>query len=859
MSDSNCKACEEQTSQNNLSKEQINTFAKNDDLTGTLSASFALAVEPNTANKIGGKMGVQSSSNLMKLIETPGSNKQKRSMSDSQKKKHLINSVGLGNFGLNSTFESGLISSVAGGRKNSSDFLKQSNVGSSLIAASALGIDVPKGDLLGIGPNDSPMFKIFKLAGFGLRLLCADLKGKQRGGPGGYTSDTEESLGLILSLGINLDLIARLKSIFDKLLNLKPNFSNFGIQDLNIADSLFNLCDWIENMEYGSDTIDTFRKNFGNMTNKNLTEVVGKNLVNEGTYDSFAKNDFGFDQQFKSIVGDVDKLKCDACKLGQTELSLVSDNKKIANVEFDPRTGLQREKGDTVGSDTLNPSEIKTQIGIDIDSENKSIEYVEDVNIQFADKLTKPASAGDKTLSVSDSKKFPIGSHMKLAEGTDREECIQCIQHGSIELNSPLMYSHETGTTVSNPYPTSPCENEAKKALGKSEIKNKIKVEEPVFKQKSVTTQLNEIDKKITSSDDSNNKINKLPTIKSELGIAEKTTNTDGDIKSSLTTLNKTQSQKNLLKSEKTDAYNLSELKKYISKDAVSSHTIVEKTSVSSISYETESTSIVYDTYTDIDGSIKQDTYEKKSKTQTYVKTKSEVKIKKTFKGDVVDSDAEEVTSFHTGEVIYKKELEGTILEDADMNAVSLLHPTDLKNLKNKNEVDKIISDAEQVFDNYFEKEIEKTINLVLSEQSDGIIFGAQLPILNGNQIVINSERIIISAKTQECGIFSKRKFFVSTDDEITMNAKQRIVMKTDMHTSIESPTIHLGNYTTRNHPSLKGDCTVWWLQDLCDWLSTHTHYDPYVTTSVPVQQGTLAALRARAPTLLSERIFISG
>ena len=159
------------------------------------------------------------------------------------------------------------------------------------------------------------------------------------------------------------------------------------------------------------------------------------------------------------------------------------------------------------------------------------------------------------------------------------------------------------------------------------------------------------------------------------------------------------------------------------------------------------------------------------------------------------------------------------------MNAVSLLHPTDLKNLKNKNEVDKIISDAEQVFDNYFEKEIEKTINLVLSEQSDGIIFGAQLPILNGNQIVINSERIIISAKTQECGIFQK-KIFVSTDDEITMNAKQRIVMKTDMHTSIESPTIHLGNYTTRNHPSLKGDYVLV-VTGPMRLVITHTHYDP--------------------------------
>ena len=118
---------------------------------------------------------------------------------------------------------------------------------------------------------------------------------------------------------------------------------------------------------------------------------------------------------------------------------------------------------------------------------------------------------------------------------------------------------------------------------------------------------------------------------------------------------------------------------------------------------------------------------------------------------------------------------------------------------------------------------------------------------------------VIISAKTQEVGIFSKRKFFVTTDDEITMNCKQRFVVKSDRHASFEAPTVHLGLYTTRNHPTLKGDCVKWWLDDLCDWLSGHTHSDPFITTSTPVQQGSLAALKARTPTLLSERIFISG
>ena len=214
--DSNCKACEEKQNSNALPQKEIASYASSNNLTGALTASFGLAVDTGTAGKIGTRLGGKSSNQLMSFIETPGSNKQKRSMSPTQKKKHMINSVGLGNFSLNSTFENGLINSIAGGREESSNFLKGSKTGSSLIAASALGIDIPNADMLGIGSKDTPMFKLLKLAAFGLKLLCAGLRGTRRG-PGGYSSDTEEALGLILMLGINLDLLARLKSIFDKL------------------------------------------------------------------------------------------------------------------------------------------------------------------------------------------------------------------------------------------------------------------------------------------------------------------------------------------------------------------------------------------------------------------------------------------------------------------------------------------------------------------------------------------------------------------------------------------------------------------------------------------------------------------
>lgn len=849
--DSNCKACEKQN-KNSLAEKDIASFAASNDLTGALSTSFGLAVDPGTATKLGTRLGNKPPDQLMKFIDTPGSNKQKQLMSSNQKKKHIINSVGLGNFSLNSTFESGLINSISGARNSSSDFLKNSKTGSSLMAASALGIDVPGGDMLGIGSGDSPMFKIFKLASFGLKLLCASLRGKNRGGPGGYTSDTEALLGLMLSLGIDLGLLDRLKSIFDKILGLKDNFSSFGTKDLNIANSLFDLCDWVENMEYGSSTIDTLRNNLPTgLSNKTLTELAGKKLIADGTYDTYARNDFPFDQQFKSIAGDIDALKCDACRLGNTNITIANQGKDLFNLEFDPRTGLQRDKG------TPAPTKSKT------DPVTKDIEYSEAVGgidyvtekpeSKIPSSFNRPVTQKEmddyipsekekevmKNLSPSERSSF-IKENVR-AERYLRENAERLGTKGAMGDSGQLGVPG-IGGQGSDVFRGGAGNDTVKQKLLSTQLADEInRVKDPLsqtpsadlVKNKSVSAHMGN-DEQIVSD----NKI---------------TTSLD-DIK----TLQPPEPESIKAPSQ------VSKLKEEIKKNKPTPHDF--SVDSSNVKYATDSSGVVYesgnvvkDTYQTDNGEIVTDTYVSDDRGQ-HNKVKSEVVSKKPYGGKPAGPDDTSVTSFHTGETIKKEDLKGTILEDADLNKVALLAPTDLENLKNNEEVDNTLADAEEKFNETFETEIEKTENLVLEEQSSGIVFGVQLPsTLNGNQIVINSERILISAKTQEMGLFSKRKFFVTTDDEITMNCKQRFVVKTDQHASIEAPTVHLGTYTTRNHPSLKGDCTVWWLQDLCDWLSSHVHSDPYITTSVPVQQGSLAALRARAPTLLSERIFISG
>ena len=155
---------------------------------------------------------------------------------------------------------------------------------------------------------------------------------------------------------------------------------------------------------------------------------------------------------------------------------------------------------------------------------------------------------------------------------------------------------------------------------------------------------------------------------------------------------------------------------------------------------------------------------------------------------------------------------------------------------------------------------MDKVEDAVEKEEGDGnIMFGNPISRLDGNQIVINSERLILSAKTKELILYGKGKFGLSTDNEFTINAVKRLVTVTATHTSMVSPTIHLGEYLTFRHPVLKGDVAVAWLSGLCGWLSGHIHNDPYITTSKPAQQGQLAGLRARLPTLLSTRVFIAG
>jgi hypothetical protein len=149
-----------------------------------------------------------------------------------------------------------------------------------------------------------------------------------------------------------------------------------------------------------------------------------------------------------------------------------------------------------------------------------------------------------------------------------------------------------------------------------------------------------------------------------------------------------------------------------------------------------------------------------------------------------------------------------------------------------------------------------------------------KFPKLLGDQIVINSDRVIISAKKNEMFQYSKKRMAFVTDDEFTIDAHNQIVINTNNKTVLNSPAIYLGEYNQTSEPVLLGQTTVNWLYNFCNWTLAHTHWykhnhpdaqggtvgDPNPTsTQTSVEAAALIVLRENLNLLLSRRVFVVG
>tara|TARA_R110000796_G_scaffold70809_1_gene160735 strand:- start:349 stop:1533 length:1185 start_codon:yes stop_codon:yes gene_type:complete len=118
-----------------------------------------------------------------------------------------------------------------------------------------------------------------------------------------------------------------------------------------------------------------------------------------------------------------------------------------------------------------------------------------------------------------------------------------------------------------------------------------------------------------------------------------------------------------------------------------------------------------------------------------------------------------------------------------------------------------------------------------------------------GNQIILNSDRIVFNAKTDS--ILGTAKTSVGFSSEGTFN------IDADDHTIIDSPKIYLGNAATDEaEPVALGQTLVDWMQKLCDTLLAETHPTACGPSGPPINAADYSSLKSSAPDILSQNSF---
>jgi len=178
-------------------------------------------------------------------------------------------------------------------------------------------------------------------------------------------------------------------------------------------------------------------------------------------------------------------------------------------------------------------------------------------------------------------------------------------------------------------------------------------------------------------------------------------------------------------------------------------------------------------------------------------------------------------------------------------------------------------------------------------------------PELSGDQIVINSDRLIFSSKAGESFHYSKKRFAIVTDDEFTVDSKKQMVSTTEdrytvdalkeliltsnMVMSLNAPKLFLGEFNEENEPILLGRTTSLWLFAMCNFMITgidmqialaqslrsHTHISEAGNTGTTAETSAdmitaqidalvdlrekLEELRDTLPRIMSKRVFTVG
>jgi len=134
---------------------------------------------------------------------------------------------------------------------------------------------------------------------------------------------------------------------------------------------------------------------------------------------------------------------------------------------------------------------------------------------------------------------------------------------------------------------------------------------------------------------------------------------------------------------------------------------------------------------------------------------------------------------------------------------------------------------------------------------------------LSGDQIVVNSGRLIFSSKEFEIFGFGKKAIGWITDGVFSVDSKKDIICNTEMNvvinsvqTRINSKKIYLGEEKNEDEPVILGTQLYNWLDSLCNALISETHLTGTGPSSPPVNANQYVSLRMKLRELLSNRTF---
>ena len=138
---------------------------------------------------------------------------------------------------------------------------------------------------------------------------------------------------------------------------------------------------------------------------------------------------------------------------------------------------------------------------------------------------------------------------------------------------------------------------------------------------------------------------------------------------------------------------------------------------------------------------------------------------------------------------------------------------------------------------------------------------------LKGDQILINSGRVIISSKESEMIFYSKGNYGFISDGALSIDNKGGMIVNvdddvdyitngSDYNITTETGEIHLGNGSDEE-PLVLGDTLVELLNELCTELQKMNHPTPAGPSGPPVNAPAFASIAAKLKTILSKKNFV--